>query len=196
MICLLCWALVVASGMGLMMRYELQPGRQTAASNQWPAGAPLSLDPKSANLLVFAHPRCPCTRATITELEQVVRRCKDQVRVTVFFYQPHDAGPEWQQASLWKQATQIPGVTVRSDVEGAVSKQFGAETSGQTLLFNGRGEQVFAGGITGARGRVGANAGESALVAGILHRVAAKKNTPVFGCSLLAMASGLEWESL
>ena len=49
------------------------------------------------------------------------------------------------------------------DDDGAEARRFGAETSGQTLLYDARGALAFSGGITGARGHAGDNAGRASL---------------------------------
>ena len=55
------------------------------------------------------------------------------------------------------------------DDDGAEARRFGAETSGQTLLYDEHGALLFSGGITGARGHAGDNAGRASLVA-LLNR--------------------------
>ncbi len=56
------------------------------------------------------------------------------------------------------------------DDDGAEAKRFGAETSGQTLLYDERGTLAFSGGITGSRGHAGDNAGRASLLALINRR--------------------------
>jgi len=187
-LCLLAWACLVGVGMGFLMRYEQRPGSQPASPELWPTKFSAELDRTRANLVVFAHPRCPCTRATVTELEQIVRRCGNRVRVVVYFYEPASADADWTEAPLWKQARAIPGVEVRADIDGTAAQIFSAETSGQSLLFAKNGQRLFAGGITGGRGHQGENAGENAVIAAILGAESTAKNTSVFGCSLTGTA--------
>jgi hypothetical protein len=70
------------------------------------------------------------------------------------------------------------------DKDDLESQRFGARTSGQTLLFDSQGKCLFSGGITAARGEVGANAGVDALRQCIADGQTALNKTPVFGCSL------------
>jgi hypothetical protein len=73
---------------------------------------------------------------------------------------------------------------VRDD-QGAQSARFGAATSGQTFLYDARGNLQFSGGITAARAHAGDNAGRSSLVA-MLNASGAPvaSRTSVFGCPL------------
>ncbi len=78
----------------------------------------------------------------------------------------------------------MTGVDVSFDEEGLLAQKFGVETSGHVLLYDGNGQLLFSGGITGLRNHEGANAGRDALLAfsqGQSHRL---KETPVFGCLL------------
>jgi hypothetical protein len=61
-------------------------------------------------------------------------------------------------------------------------------TSGQTFLYDARGTLLFSGGITGARGHAGDNAGRASIVALLNRAGAATTSTNVFGCSLFASA--------
>jgi len=74
---------------------------------------------------------------------------------------------------------------VSVDVDGVEARRFGVATSGSTLLYDAAGNLLFLGGITGARGHSGDNAGMSAVLAGIRTGCADPDQTPVFGCSLL-----------
>jgi hypothetical protein len=186
------WLAAVAGGLAVVTRYELGAGASASHPTEWPAGLPLTLDSTKANLVVLAHPHCPCTRATLVELEQIMMRCEGRLKAHVLFYRPADESSAWAQTSLWKMAARIPGVEVIADPDGAVGKILGAETSGQALLFDAAGRRLFSGGITGARGHVGENRGLNLVVALVLGERPAALETPVFGCSLLSEATPLE----
>ena len=89
---------------------------------------------------------------------------------------------------LWRRAAAIKGVTVVQDSEGVEAERFHAATSGYTLLYGSDGRLLFSGGITGARGHAGDNAGRSAIAALLTAEGAPTGTTPVFGCSLLGSA--------
>ena len=116
-------------------------------------------------LVFLAHPQCDCTRATLGELAEVLARTSQPPKTYVLFLRPtlFDAG--WEQTALWQTARSLPNVTVLRDDDGAEAKRFGAETSGQTLLYDERGTLAFSGGITGSRAHAGDNAGRASLLA-------------------------------
>jgi hypothetical protein len=119
------------------------------------------------------------------ELNRVLATYRGELAVRVLFFTPSDAGPEWRQSSLWESAEAIPGVTVEADLDGHQARRFGAETSGDVLLYDRQGALLFQGGITAGRGHAGDNPGASAIVALLSSRQATTRETPVFGCSLL-----------
>jgi hypothetical protein len=178
------WTLALAAGFRLLVEYELKAGPVAQSSAQWPATTRLPFDPERANLVVFAHPQCPCSRASMAELAAIITRCPDQLHVTVCFLRPDREADEWTHSSLWRTAQAIPGVRVLADHEGRVAGEFGAVTSGQAFLFDRHGRKIFSGGITGARGHEGENRGRNAVIALARGETCDTTTTPVFGCSL------------
>ena len=57
------------------------------------------------------------------------------------------------------------------------------------MFYDARGALLFSGGITGARGHAGDNAGRRAIVALLNRSPARSRATNVFGCSLFARKS-------
>ena len=136
-----------------------------------------------------AHPHCPCTRASIGELNALMARTGGTLEAIVLFERP-DAMPDgWERSDLWESAAAIPGVRAVRDVNGVEAARFGALASGQTMVYGADGALLFSGGITGARGHMGDNAGRSAIVALAHGDVPAVSRTPVFGCALAGAAS-------
>ena len=179
------WVATILVTLRPLLSYESAPGRIGTVPSTWPATSKLKFSSDQRTLLVFAHPHCPCTRATIGELAEVMAQVQGKVRAYVVFLTPENSGRDWIDTGLEKSAAQIPGVTVIPDFNGAEAKLFGAETSGHALLFDSGGRLLFSGGITASRGHSGGNAGESAVVALIKNRAADQNRTFVFGCSLL-----------
>jgi hypothetical protein len=135
-------------------------------------------------LLVFAHPQCPCTRATIGELDRIVARCSTKLRTIVIVLNLPELGDEWNHSDLWDSAARIPGVELRADRDGVLASQFGVETSGEALLYAADGQLAFQGGITAARGHSGDNAGAESIVQLALGHTPECNSTPVYGCRL------------
>ena len=111
-------------------------------------------------------------------------RMRGKVDAFVLFLKPRQSGIEWEDTELRRSAAGIPSVTVLSDIDGVEARQFGAETSGHTLLFDLDGRLLFSGGITEFRGHVGDNTGVRAIESLINGRAPARTATSVFGCAL------------
>jgi hypothetical protein len=180
----LLWLTMAAAGMVRWQRYEVRPGPAAQAPLRWPADSALRRQPGRPTLLVFAHPLCPCTRATLHELRILLARAQTPVTVRVLFLEPSHPPADWSRGDLWDLAAAIPGVEVAADPDGAQSRRFGAMTSGATVLYDASGTLLFAGGITAARGHEGDNAGVISLLGHLHGDVGAAAAVPVFGCSL------------
>ena len=180
----LAWAGTAVLGGHALLKYENSPGEVGLVTSAWPADSKVKLATDRPTLVMAAHPQCPCTRASVGELAQVMAHVQGKVQAYVLFYSPRDSRGDWQNTDLRRTAAQIPGVTVLSDVDGAEAQRLGAETSGHTFLFDPSGHLLFNGGITASRGHAGDNAGESAIVSLIDNRTSARTKTFVFGCSL------------
>ncbi|EDY18156.1 conserved hypothetical protein [Chthoniobacter flavus Ellin428] len=167
-----------------MARYEHTAGATGRTPQNWPTDSTVALDHFHATLLMFAHPKCPCTRASLEELNRLLTHCQGQVTTHILFFTPEDAATDWTQTGLWQSARAIPGLRVEADLGGRQAARFGAETSGYVVLYDPRGELLFHGGVTAARGHAGDNTGETAIAALLGARQAETERTPVFGCTL------------
>jgi hypothetical protein len=181
---LLGWAGCIALGFVVLMGYQNAPGRAAEPPPAWPEASSLQPADGRGTLVVFAHPHCPCTRATMGELERVLRYVQDAVTTYVLFVQPDGYSDDWVRDDLWKRAVAMPGVTPVQDPSGVETSRFGAFTSGQVLYFDADAQLRFAGGITGSRGHEGNNKGRQALLRWIQEGHADRASTFVFGCAL------------
>jgi hypothetical protein len=178
------WMTALAFGARVLFKYETTPGMVGPVSASWPAVSIVPRQPDQPTLLMFAHPHCPCTRASIGELAQIMAHAVGKVNACVLFVKPPGAGPDWDDTDLRSSAAAIPGVTVLTDENGNEAARFGAQTSGHTLVFDRGGTLAFSGGITASRGHAGNNAGENAVLAALTQQALPRARTPVFGCSL------------
>ena len=178
------WIVVVALGYRTLLNYESTPGRIGTVPQNWP-GSRIQPAHDRATLVMLAHPHCPCTRASVGELAQIMAQAEDRIAAYVLFLKPEGSSSDWEKTGLWQSAAAIPGVTVLPDVGGAEARRFGVETSGHTVLFDNEGRLLFSGGITSARGHSGDNAGRSAIVSLLRNHRADRAQTAVFGCSLV-----------
>jgi hypothetical protein len=178
------WVGASCAGLALLAWYGGSPGRSQSAPPQWPASSKIVPDREKATLILFAHPHCPCTRASLAELERIVAHCTGAVTSWVVFLKPAGADSDWDQTDLIETAAAIPGAHVLQDVDGVEARRFHASTSGQTMLYSKHGELLFSGGITMARGHQGDNAGRSAIEACLTGDAPECRETPVYGCPI------------
>jgi hypothetical protein len=178
------WLATVAYGLSVFLNYDNKPGNVGTTPQSWP-GANFERATDRPTLVMVAHPRCPCTRASVGELAQIMARVQGKVVAYVLFVQPSNSGADWEETDLRRSAEKIPSVTVLSDIDGVEASRFGAETSGHTFLFGADGRLLFSGGITKSRGHAGGNAGESAIVSLVNNHPADRNSTFVFGCALV-----------
>jgi hypothetical protein len=136
-------------------------------------------------LVLFLHPRCPCSRATVSELERLAAECPNKFALRIVFVRPPSTPSGWEQTDLYRTAGSIPQSVVSIDENAVEARRFGAATSGQTLLYAVDGRLLFRGGITPSRGHEGDNSGRSALASLITTGHSTTTQTAVFGCSLL-----------
>jgi len=193
------WLALVSGALFAMADFSFEQGEAGDAPSTWPQMSEVNLqtDSDKPTLVLFAHPLCPCTRATLWELASVANRLYGLINIHVLFYRPEDASsmPQlWAASELKDIARQLPDTKIHDDINGDMASYFGAYTSGQILLYDTDERLQFAGGITPSRGHVGANGGSAALISAILDddRVDPLQAVlnPVYGCSLHEQSEG------
>ena len=183
------WLACVLVGWVSLTRFATRPGGDDDAPARWPSASALALNKDGPTIVLFAHPKCPCTRASVAELARILEACPPCVATTVVFIRPATVDENWPQTPLWKAAAAIPRVQCVADVDGREAHRFRAVTAGRTLLYAANGDLLFAGGITESRGHRGDNPGETAIVALLRGQRAQTQSTPVFGCPLFKLAA-------
>lgn len=167
-----------------MQKYSMTPALPGIAPQQWPASPSLKMIEGKPALVMFAHPKCPCTRASLSELSRIVSNRQDRVMAIVVFMNYATEQNSWDHTNLWDQAVSIPGVQVVRDEQGELSHRFGAVCSGETYFYDSKRNLAFHGGITSSRGHEGDNSGHDAIVSLIQGYATETPTHPVFGCSL------------
>jgi hypothetical protein len=142
-------------------------------------------DSSGPTLVMLAHPQCDCTRASISELAELLARAPQRPRSYVVFIKLGSVGTAWERTALWQRAANIPGVTILRDDDGQEAQRFGVHTSGQVLVYDAAGQLRYSGGTTGSRGKTGNNPGRAAVL-DLLRGGPAESTRPVFGCPLFA----------
>lgn len=182
------WLVAILSGFLILQRYANTPGEAAAPPVEWPVDSGIVQSKDGPTLLVFAHPHCPCTRATLRELKVAVSRSHGQLAVHVLFVQPQGVNADWLAGDLWKMARHTAGLSVFADIDGLESRRFRVATSGTILLYEADGTLKLNGGITTSRGHEGDNPGRETLIklvcAGDRSQETSSRHV-VFGCPLL-----------
>ncbi|MEM6690639.1 MAG: hypothetical protein AAF664_14485 [Planctomycetota bacterium] len=169
------WALVVASGMTWINRYGTTPGVTGDTPVMWPEEIPWVDQEQRAGLLMFAHPRCPCTRASLNELQRITDRAG--IQADVIFWQPKNTQDEtdWSDTSLIRQAKSLSNLRVHLDHGGRMTDRFDARTSGLCLVFEEYHGLLFRGGVTSSRGHEGVSDSHSLIL-----KALANPSSPLF----------------
>lgn len=178
------WLGGVLSGFFILDRYKATPGKQGLVQNIWPLISGFKFDETSKNLLVFVHPKCECSKATLYELNQLIQSNPGNLKVHIAFFRPENSDVEWNKSNLWTEAQNIKGATVYDDVDAKEAKLFGAETSGQAYLYGETGNLLFRGGITASRGHIGQSDGRTMITLLLAGKPPPLNVTSAFGCEL------------
>src|ERR1043165_9990975 len=123
------WLSVAATGAWVLASYGSAPGKSGPTPQHWPVGSNIAAPTDRPILVMFAHPKCPCTRASIAELNELLTSCQDKLAVHVLFIQPRGVPGDWAKDALWKNASVIPGGTGGVDPDGMEAHSFGPEWS-------------------------------------------------------------------
>jgi len=178
------WLAALALGGRALWSFQTTPGAAATAQGSWPAASRLPRDPSRATLVMVAHPRCACTRASIAELGALMQRLRGRVSAHVVFVRPTGTSAGWEESDTWRAAQGIPGVTVWRDEGGVEAARFAARTSGQVLLYDRAGRLIFSGGITPIRGHLGDSAGQERIVSLVRTGRSDAATSRVFGCAI------------
>lgn len=183
------WAVAVLGGTVAMMDHGARPGETGTPPMIWPASSNIQLDRSRPTLVMVAHPRCPCTLASVEQLARLMTQAGGPAHVRAYFVisRPLDAvgsDRDWSDVPLGRVARRIPGVEVVFDGNATLATALGVRTSGHVLVYDPTGLLRFSGGITESRGHEGDNLGQAAIVSLILQGTATQPRSPVFGCPI------------
>jgi hypothetical protein len=184
------WAAAVSGGWWLMMAdsFRTECPADMAVAGTWPIDSQLPRATDRATLLVFFHPKCPCSQATLTELGLVLRSRpaeSPELAIQIVATTPVSAGSRWIETPLLARSQLLPSARVFVDYGGQEARRFGAQQSGTVMLFDSEGRRRFAGGITVARGHEGTSVGGQQLARLLGGSANAPASFPTFGCRLV-----------
>jgi hypothetical protein len=179
------WFVLVVTGFAFLAVYSNTDGAADAPPQDVDFAA-LSLPTVSGkyHLVMAVHPKCPCTRASINELNRIAAKCGDDLTYSFLIYRPEYETVDWAQSGTVVAVGKMPGAILVPDPSGKIAARLGMKTSGSTVLFDPSGASVFYGGITAARNHEGDNLGSDAVVSFVRNGSADRNHAPVFGCPI------------
>lgn len=184
------WLVMVFGGLASLWAYAKTPGPESVAPTSWPSATALPRDPARPSLVLFLHPHCACSRATLRQLGTLLAHLGERPAIQLVVYRPHDAAPEWHRTDIVETAETIPGAHILLDADGVEATRFGVHVSGEALLYDVNGDLQFAGGLTEARGHEGDSAGLDTLQAILERHESRQARTHVYGCLLHSAKDG------
>src|ERR1700730_4002072 len=95
------WLVAAALGQRVMLNYEYSAAAPGTPPEKWPVATKVPRTPGLPTILVVAHPRCPCSRATVAELARLMALLQNSATATVIFARPSGFSQDWQMTDLW-----------------------------------------------------------------------------------------------
>ena len=182
---IILWLSTAVWGVVYLARYENTPAAENVLyPSNFPTESRLARGAETSTLIFFAHPKCPCTRASLRELARLMADVDGKLRAFVVFTKPKGESEEWTETDLRESAESIPNVRVVIDEDERETNIFNAQTSGLALLYDRAGNLRFNGGITASRGHEGNNVGRQAIFEIVAEDLDKTAETFVFGCPL------------
>lgn len=183
------WACGITAGSWLMLRHEYGQGASAPAPERLPADSQLALPfrDRTLTLVVAVHPDCPCTGATLEQLDRFLTKNPQSAQVLALFWVEDSDSPPLalQRNPYWQRIGKMESATAAIDPQGARAAQFGALVSGAVAAYDQTGSLRFQGGLTSSRGHAGPSRGLNMLEAILRDEPTADtNNAPSFGCSL------------
>ena len=178
------WGLLIATGLLWMTAFSMSPGLEADPLLERPAQSMVFFSEDVPTLVLFLHPRCPCTQPTMGALKKLISRKHDMV-VQPVFYLPGTMEDSWARADYWDRVIALGAHQPMIDVDGAFAKKFHVTTSGHAILFSVDGSVLYSGGITGGRVHEGDNMGLTKLNRVLDGVPVEDPRFPVYGCSIV-----------
>ncbi len=178
------WSIALLGGFTLIAWYSNNAGEKSSPPRSLSRIMPSSFNNTQYQLFMFIHPKCPCSRSSIRELERLISRCPKSITSTFFCYLPSDKTIQWSKTDIMGSAQSIPHSKTIYDIDGTWAKNFDAKTSGHVLLYDTNRTLVFSGGITAGRGHEGESIGRTWITKVVRNKSKESYECPVFGCPI------------
>lgn len=181
-------AITFVFGFVTLTDYSSRPAPHTDVLAELPADVHFETsqaDKNSPTILLFYHPKCPCTLASARCLARLASRFNGSPNFYAYAYCPAEEPDTWIASSTTDELRTINNVTIFPDRNAEKCKQFGVRISGHILVYNSAGKLVFSGGITPYRGHEGGSMAAMDFIQHANGKVLEPSCWPTFGCSIL-----------
>ncbi len=186
---LVAWIAAAVAGWYGISAYGFKgdPRATTDLVSQWPAESTIAQMTGRPTLVLFLHPKCPCSRATVAELERlpVLVPANALPNVCIVAAAPRSSGDRWWSNQFLDRVGRLPNARLVRDSGGVETALFGARISGTVLLFDADGNRLYAGGVTMSRGHAGDNVGLQAVTDLLVNHDASVSPIPPLGCDMV-----------
>ena len=178
------WGAAVLAYLVFLASYAQSAGTQHAPPALHAVSMPFASIGGRHLIVVALHPKCPCSRATATELERILSKYHETLDCVALVYRPERESDEWIESGLIAKIRSLPHTAIHVDVDGGMAATFGMSTSGAVILYSPLGEPRYWGGITCGRGHEGDNLGSDAVAAVLRGKSPRNSWQPVYGCQI------------
>lgn len=178
------WLVLILCAFYYLLVYQNKSIVSKSHPQSWPKSSSLSISHERPNLLMFLHPACPCSKASLAELDRLLSNFPNRLNVVLVFISPDSANKDWHKTSLWLQASGISGLDLFVDTERRETSLFNSKSSGEVLLYDRNGYLLYSGGLTASRGHQGDNIGRDSIEYYLQHGLMKHSSAPSFGCEL------------
>lgn len=183
LIALATWLSCCVAATAVLTVYSHTPNEAGAARAQLTDLSAIHLDDSRPTLVMFVHPRCPCTLASVEGLARLQRKLQGRFALRVIFSVPQGMDTNWHRSTLWDNVGRLPDCERVLDPGSQLTRQAGAKTSGTVALYEPGGHLVFWGGVTSSRGHAGDSLGTDAIV-NYFNNDPFPDHAQVYGCSI------------
>lgn len=177
------WVIMLFAGAGVLGAYAAQEGESGRTPTTWPTDAGIPSNTTLWTVVLAAHPKCPCTRASISELTQAMADTSEPSRLVVLAYEPAEE-PGFAASPTLNRLGRRDNAIVIVDTDGDIAARFGGLTSGFVAVYDPAGTLRFAGGVTPTRSHTGPNTGAAAVRALLTDETPPAASAPVYGCPI------------
>lgn len=178
------WIGISLFGWCTLFRHTFRPSITAEIAARSLCAQGLAQPSEAFQIVIFAHPFCPCTQATLDKLDESLTRFPAKTSIRVIFVIEGLERSSVEESSSIAFARRLPKVEVQFDDTGEAVLHWGARVSGEVFAFNRSGHCVFHGGLTSGRGHKGDSLGQKELERRAAGGCDEQYAGPVFGCAL------------